>query len=39
MNLRMKEFSGNLEGELEVVHKQGGAGQTAGKKYGYGGAN
>ena len=38
MNKRMKEFSGNLEGELDVVHKQGGA-ATAGKKYGYGGAN
>ena len=40
MRYKMKEFSGNLEGQLEDVHKQGGAGtNVANKKFGYGGAN
>jgi hypothetical protein len=39
MNSEMRDFSGKIGERLDELYKQGGAGQTAGKKYGYGGAN
>ena len=39
MNSEMRDFSGKIGERLDELYKQGGAGTTAGKKYGYGGAN